>query len=113
MNGLADQEAAGRILEAYIDDDGIEAMLSHPFMRLNFLFNRCKGLLRSDHSFAQWPGLLLAAGANIIGRKYLKYFLERALFCSPNPVNPGTRPPFAGMDEFPIHLHDLTQLKLP
>ncbi len=97
-----------RILDAYIDDDQIAAILSHPFMRLSFLSNKCRGLLALDHSFAQWPGLLLAAGANVLGRKYLKYFLERALFCSPNPLNPGTRPPFAGMDEFPIHLHDLT-----
>lgn len=95
-----------RILDAYIDDDKIEAMLNHPFMRLNFLSNKCKGLLRSDHPFAQWPGLLLAAGVNLLGRRHLKCFLERALFCSPGPR--GTLPPFAGMDEFPIHLHDLT-----
>ncbi len=92
-----------RILDAYINDDQIEAMLSHPFMRLSFLSNKCRGLLTSDHPFFQWPGLLLAAGGNLLGRKHLGYFLERALFCSPGPL-----PPFAGMDEFPIHIHGLT-----
>jgi hypothetical protein len=92
-----------RILDAYIDDKEIAAMLTHPFMRICFLSNRCKGLLKQDHVPLQWMGLTLAAGVNLMSRNGLGYFLERALFCGP-----GNRPPFASMDQFPMDIHGLT-----
>jgi len=92
-----------RILDAYIDDAHIDAMLDHPFMKIGFLSNKCKGLLKQEPLFFQWLGLALAAGVNLMNRNWLGYFLERALFCTP-----GQRPPFAGMDQFPMDIHGLT-----
>lgn len=92
-----------RILDAYIDDQEIKSMLNHPFMRIGFLSNKCKGLLKQETLPLQWLGLTLAAGANLLNRNRLGYFLERALFCGP-----GTSPPFAAMDQFPMNRYSLT-----
>jgi len=92
-----------RILDAYIDDKEIEAMLNHPFMRLSFLSNKCKGLLKSEGFMLQWLGLGLAAGVNLLSRNQLGLFFERALFCGP-----GKMPPFASMNQFPMNIYGLT-----
>jgi hypothetical protein len=78
-------------------------MLHHPIMKINFLSNRCKGLLKQEQLILQWAGLALAAGVNLLSRKSLGYFLERALFSGP-----GTRPPVAAMDQIPMNRYDLT-----
>lgn len=92
-----------RILDAYIEDEQIPAMIDHPFMKINFLSNRCKGLLKQEQLILQWAGLALAAAVNLLSRKSLGYFLERALFSAP-----GNSPPFAAMDQFPMNRYDLT-----
>ena len=93
-----------RILDAFIDKDKIEQMLHHPFMRISFLSNRCRGLLRSESLPLQWLGLGLAASANLMSRDFLGAFFERALFCAP-----GERPPYAGMNQFPMKVYSLTK----
>ncbi len=92
-----------RILHAYIEDDEIEYMLDHPFMRISFLSNKCRGLLKSENLLLQGLGIALAAGANRFSRRALGRFLERALFRAP-----GEDPPFSSMDEFPLETHRLT-----
>lgn len=92
-----------RILDAYIDDKEIKAMLYHPFMKISFLSNKCKGLLKKEHFMLQWLGIGLAAGVNLLSRDKLGYFFERALFCGP-----GKTPPFASMNQFPMNIYDLT-----
>jgi len=92
-----------RILDAYIADKDIKSMLNHPFMKIGFLSNRCKGILKHNPLFLQWLGLMLAAGVNLFSRNGLGFFLERALFCGP-----GKLPPFASMDQFPMNLYELT-----
>ena len=92
-----------RILDAYIDDKEIVAMLNHPFMRINFLSSKCKGLLRSDRLGPLLLGLGLSAGVNLLSRKGLGLFFERALFC-----NPSKKPPFVCMDQFPMTSYGLT-----
>lgn len=93
-----------RILNAYIPDDEIGPLLDHPWMRICFLSNRCKGVLKSDNRWAQLGGLALAAGANRLSRNLLGLFFKRALFWT------GTQPPpFAGMNQFPLETHHLTR----
>ena len=92
-----------RILNAFIDDKEIEAMLNHPFMKINFLSNKCKGLLKKENFMLQWLGIMLAAGVNLLSRNGLGYFFERALFCGPDKT-----PPFAAMNQFPMNIYDLT-----
>ena len=92
-----------RVLDAYIDDKEIEGMLNHPFMRISFLSNKCKGLLKSESPGFQMLGLGLAAGVNLLSRNKLGFFFERALFC-----NPDKMPPFASMNQFPMNSYGLT-----
>ncbi len=93
-----------RILNAFIEDDEIEHMLDHPFMRISFLSSKCKGLLKSENVLLQGFGIALAGGMNRLGRKALGRFFERALFCAP-----GEAPPFVTMDEFPLEMHRLSK----
>jgi len=93
-----------RILHAYIEDDEIEHILKHPFMRISFLANKCKGLLKSENLLLQGLGVALAAGANRLNRDGLGRFFERALFCASR-----EDPPFASMNQFPMGIHRLTE----
>ena len=92
-----------RILDAYIDDNEIDAMLHHPLMKICFLSNKCRGVLKYDPLLLQGLGLILAAGVNLLSRNGLGHFLERALFSGP-----GSSPPFAAMDQFPMNRYGLT-----
>lgn len=96
-------EASWKIIHAYIDDDEIEYMIHHPFMRICFLSNKCKGPLKSENLWVQGFGIALASGANRLSRNGLGYFFERALFCAQK-----ERPPFAAMNQFPLGIYRLT-----
>ena len=96
---------AEKIIDAYIDDNDIDDILNHPFLRFSFLSCKCKGLLKNEITPLLWLGLGLAAGMNIFNRNALGCFLERALFC-----NIDVLPPFATMNQFPINIYGLTQL---
>jgi hypothetical protein len=93
-----------KIIDAYIDDKDIHDILNHPFLRFSFLSNKCKGLLKNEITPLLWVGIALAAGINFFNRNLLGYFFERALFCNIDDL-----PPFAGMNQFPMHLYNLTQ----
>jgi hypothetical protein len=86
-----------KIMDAFLNDAGIREILEHPYLRLNVLAVRCKGLGASDKMLPLTLGLGLAVFANLIRRKYLNLFFERALFYDPRDT-----PPFFEMDEFPI-----------
>jgi hypothetical protein len=92
-----------RILDSYIADEDVDDILSHPFMRLSFLANKCKGPLRSENKLLQAGGLSLASGANRIHRRMLGLFFKRALFHTA-----GGRPPFAEMNDLPLDVYSLT-----
>jgi len=94
-----------RILDSYIGDNDVEYILKHPFMRITFLSNKCKGLLKSENLLFQGFGIALAAGLNCMNRNWLSIFFERALFCTPE-----NTPPFASMGQFPLGVYPLTQL---
>lgn len=91
------------ILDAYIDDHQIDEILSHPFFRINFLANRSKGLMKYEIMPLLMAGLGIAAVQNLLHRRLLRFSLERALFCRSRESTV-----FAGMDEFPMTIHQLT-----
>ncbi|MCP4349882.1 MAG: patatin-like phospholipase family protein [Desulfobacterales bacterium] len=97
-------EESWRILNTYIDDNDIEYIINHPFMRISFLSNKCKGLLKSENLLFQGLGFMLAYGVNRLNRDRLSFFFERALFCDSE-----KRPPFASMDQFPLSIFHLTK----
>jgi hypothetical protein len=96
-------EESWRIIHAYIDDDEIDHIIHHPFMRLCFLSNKCKGFLKSENLWVQGLGIALAAGVNRLSRDKLGCFFERALFSASK-----ERPPFASMNQFPLGIYRLT-----
>ncbi|MBU1170715.1 MAG: patatin-like phospholipase family protein [Proteobacteria bacterium] len=73
-------EKSRDIIHHYLGDSGVEQVLSHPFMRLNFLTDRCKGLTAHDNKMIQALGFLPALMGNLLSRKNLGLFFERTLF---------------------------------
>ncbi len=86
-----------RIRNTFLDKSGIQEILNHPTMRLNFMAVRSKGLNASDNKFRLGAGLLGTALSNLVNRKLLKHFFERTLF-----YHPKTPPPFFETTEFPL-----------
>lgn len=77
------------------DKNGIEEILDNPIFKLNFIGTSCKGLLKSDRKFPLLFGLTCVASANLVSRKALRFFSNRALFYSE------TNSPFYNINDFP------------
>ncbi len=86
-----------KVLDLFLNDNAVNEILDHPNQRLNFLSVRSKSILKSDSRSILLPGLGLAALMNILSRKSLGLFFERALFYDDRDV-----PPFFDMDNFPV-----------
>lgn len=94
---------SARIMEAYLGKTGPTEILAHPYLRMGLLAARSRFAVSSDRKLPLACGLALAASANLISRRLLGLFFERALFCDPRDT-----PPFAGMDTLPIRRIALT-----
>jgi len=94
-------------LNIFIGNRGEKEILSHPYLRLNVMSTRCRGLTASDRKGALLPGLIIAALLNIVSRRSLRFFFERTLLYDPRDT-----PPFFDMDEFPIRKVPLTEENL-
>jgi hypothetical protein len=92
-----------RIMDAFVADTGIRAILTHPVLRLNILTVRAKGLTASDQRAILMTGLIGAYILNTISRYCLGRFFERALF-----YNVADRPPFLNTDKSPVQRTALT-----
>ncbi|MBN2436789.1 MAG: patatin-like phospholipase family protein [Spirochaetes bacterium] len=68
------------ILKYYLDNNSIDYILSHPFMRLHIIAARCRGLGGSDHKIALAPFFAAAYTMNMLNRSNLKLFFERFIF---------------------------------
>jgi len=93
-----------RILNHILGKNGAREIVSHPFLRLNLMCVRCRGLTAVENPVAQGIGFLITALVNLISRKGLKLFFERALF-----YDLRDQAPFFDMDEFPIQRIALTR----
>lgn len=95
------------IIEAYLGNGGASRVLAHPFLRLNILTDRCKGLAASERKALQMTGLVAAALANLTGRRHLRHFFERTLFYDSRDTAP-----FHTMSDFPTQTVPLTPANL-
>ena len=93
-----------KILARLMGKSGPVEILSHPFLRLNIMSVRCKGLTNTDRRSRLMPGLGLAAMSNALSRRALGLFFERTLFYDPRDI-----PPFFDMKGFPINRIPLTE----
>ena len=91
-------------LNTFLGDRGEKEILSHPYLRLNVMSTRCRGLTASDRKGALLPGLLIAALLNIFSRRALGLFFERTLLYDRRDT-----PPFFDMGGFPIRKIPLTE----
>ncbi|MFH2132148.1 MAG: patatin-like phospholipase family protein [bacterium] len=86
-----------RIRDTYLAESGIQEILDHPYLRLNFMAVRCKWPNSAENKILLGAGLLGAALSNAVNRKFLKFFFERTLF-----YHPATPPPFFEKSEFTL-----------
>lgn len=86
-----------RILDTFLDGPHADQVFDHPVFRLNILAVRSKNGLASETLPILALGLAGAAGLNAINRKFLGFCFERVLF-----FDPRDRPPFIGMNQFPL-----------
>jgi len=96
-----------RIMTQVLGQSGVSEILSHPYLRLSIMTVRCKGLGASDQILIQGVGMSMAALCNLIHRRGLKLFFERALFYDARDI-----PPFFDINEFPIHRIALNEKNL-
>ncbi|GBC60746.1 hypothetical protein DENIS_1705 [Desulfonema ishimotonii] len=86
-----------KILSGFLGKTGASEVLNHPYLRLNILAVRSGRAVSSLRQIPMTLGLLGAALANVADRRLLRFFFGRTLFHDPR-----TRPPFWGMNEFPV-----------
>ncbi|MBA7565718.1 hypothetical protein ES708_07403 [subsurface metagenome] len=94
-------------LNTFLGDKGEKEILSHPYLRLNIMSTRCRGLTASDRRGALMTGIIVAALLNIVSRRSLGLFFERTLLYDRRDI-----PPFFDMDGFPIRKVPLTEENL-
>ena len=69
-----------RVMDQYLDAEGIEQVLANPHRRIGILAVKCRHLTACEDKGPMGLGLAAAAAANLISRKWLKYFFRRSLF---------------------------------
>lgn len=95
------------VMDAFLAESGVQAVLAHPFLRLNILSVRCRGPFAREERYRLGAAMLLAMAANTISRRCLGLFFARTLFSDPR------HPPvFFGQDGFPLHEVSLSQTNL-
>ncbi|MCP4132216.1 MAG: patatin-like phospholipase family protein [bacterium] len=85
-----------KVLQGYLNENVIDDILNHPYMRINILAVRAKRLGKSDSRILLGLNLAEAAIANYFSRSLLRFFFDRALFYDPRDM-----PPFFSIDQFP------------
>jgi hypothetical protein len=86
-----------RIMNTFLNDSGINEILNHPYLRLNFMAVFCKSLVSRDHHIILGPAIIVSAFLNLIDRRLLKWFYKRTLFYHSKSI-----PPFIKMNHFPL-----------
>ena len=96
--GVAEITAKSReVMEIVLGDHGIEEILSHPVFRTHVMAVRSRHFLASENRVLLGLGLLTAATMNLVSRKTLGLFFQRALFYDARDL-----PPFFNVRGFPL-----------
>jgi hypothetical protein len=77
--------------------DGVREILNHPTFRTHVMAVRSRHILASERRWLLGAGLLTAATLNLVSRKTLGMFFERALFYDSRDL-----PPFFDVTGFPL-----------
>ncbi len=71
------------VLSQLLGDTGADEILQHPFLRSQVVAVRARGWLESDRRLRQGAALAGSALVNLLSRRGLSAFFERALFADP------------------------------
>jgi len=89
--------AIERFESAYIGAHGVDEILSHPVFRTHVMAVRSRHILATESRLSLGLGLMAAASLNLVSRKTLGLFFERALFFDQRDL-----PPFFDVTGFPL-----------
>jgi hypothetical protein len=93
-----------KILDAYLDAEGIKKLLKHPFARLSCLAVKCSWPGSVDRKYLVILSMVMAGLLNLVNRKLLRIFFSRTLYHDARDL-----PPFFHMEGFPIQQVKLTE----
>jgi hypothetical protein len=91
-------QRSAEILDVLLGEHGVREILSNPVLRTHIMTVRSRNLVATENRFALATGLISAASLNVVSRKTLGSFFERALFYDDRDV-----PPFFELNGFPLH----------
>jgi len=95
------------IIKHVLGEKGVEEVLRHPVFRTHVMAVRSRHLLAAESRWLLGSGLLTAATLNLVSRKTLGLFFERALFYDPRDL-----PPFFEASGFPLQQIALSRRNL-
>ncbi len=84
-------------IELLLGANGVREILNHPTFRTHVMAVRSRHILASERRWLLGAGLLTAATLNLVSRKTLGMFFERALFYDSRDL-----PPFFDVTGFPL-----------
>ena len=85
------------IIDLVLGEHGVDEILNHPVFRTHVMAVRSRHVLASESRWLLGLGLLAAATMNVVSRKTLGLFFERALFYDQRDL-----PPFFNATGFPL-----------
>ena len=91
------------ILSVVLGASGVDEILTNPLFRMHIMTVRARHLLASERKPALLAGLATAATFNVLSRRSLGLFFERALFFDPRDL-----PPCHDATGFPMQRYPLT-----
>jgi len=91
-------------IDYLLGEEGKAEILNHPTLRMHVLTVRSRHILASEHPLALSVGLASAATMNMASRRTLGAFFERVLF-----YDVRDRPPFYGLNGFPMHRVEMSE----
>ncbi len=96
-----------RALDSLLGPNGVDEILTHPFVRLHIITAEGRGLAASERKLVLALTLAIAAAANFVSRKSLALQLRRSIFHSAGPESP-----FGTLADFPTAHRALTRENL-
>lgn len=72
--------AAAALVDIVLGENGAQEIAEHPFVRVNIVADRGRGLLASERRLALMAGLGVSAFSNLISRRLLGLYFQRIVF---------------------------------
>src|SRR5690606_7600893 len=68
------------MIASFIGEEGARQICANPVFKLHLVTAGCRPMAQLEHKALQMSGLLLAATANVMSRRWLAGFFHRSLF---------------------------------